>query len=268
MSWLDIAKKDFSDIIRSKKLWIIILIFSIVTMFSVYLPEMFLKEPTLVKNPEKIGFNTAFEFAKMLVPITALVASYLSITGEKESKSIKMLLGLGNTRSEIVFAKVISRTITVTIGIMIGFATSIILTLIVYNSTIINQLILIAILSAYLGFSYVGIAIGISEISNTRKRAAILSTTAFILLTILWREIPSIISMLLPGSGLASLKTIISVLSPTTAYNELGKIIFQMNPSYIESPIMSKYFLTTIIAAWGIIPILIGYVKFKKQDLN
>lgn len=267
MSWLTIAKKDFSETLSSKKLWIIIIVFGIVTMFSVYLPKLFLKESTLVTNPEKMGFNAAFEFAKILVPITALVASYLSITGEKESKSIKMLLGAGHTRGEIVLGKTISRNLTVILGITLGFITSIILTIIVYDTTIINQLILITILSAYLGFSYVGIAIGISQITKTRKKAIILATTTFILFTIIWREIPSLINMIFPGSGLTNVKAIISVISPTSAFNELGKIIFQTNPGYINSPILSKYFLAAILAAWGTIPIIIGYIKFKKEDL-
>ncbi len=268
MSWRTIARKDFSDVIRSKKLWVIIAIFGIVTIFSVYLPKLILNDPALVENPEKIGYHAAFEFAKMLVPITALVASYLSITGEKESKSIKILLGLGNTRGEVVLGKLISRNITVIIGVLIGFLTSIIITLVIYGASTINQLILIALLSSYLGFAYVGIGLGISMSTKTRKRSIIFSTASFILLTIIWREIPSLISMITPGTGLGALKTIISVISPTIAYDRLGSLIFQLNPGYMDSVFVSKWFLLGIIFAWGIIPIILGYFIFRKEDLD
>ncbi len=268
MSWSTIAGKDFSDVIRSKKLWVIIAIFGIVTMFSVYLPKLILNAPVLVENPEKIGYHAAFEFAKMLVPITALVASYLSITGEKESKSIKMLLGVGNTRGEVVLGKLISRNITVTIGVLIGFLTSIIITLVIYGASTINQLILIALLSSYLGFAYVGIGIGISMSTKTRKKSIIFSTSSFILLTIIWREIPSLISMISPGTRFRTVKAIISIISPTIAYDKLGSYIFQLNPGYMGSVFVSKWFLVGIIFAWGTIPVVIGYFMFKREDLK
>ncbi|MFB6129980.1 MAG: ABC transporter permease, partial [Salinigranum sp.] len=94
MTWTVVARKEFSDAVRARILWGIVAVIGVLTG-GITLATRFL--PGIEPNP-LVGLGAATEFAATLVPILSLVAAYLSIAGERESGSLKVLLGLPPSR--------------------------------------------------------------------------------------------------------------------------------------------------------------------------
>jgi ABC-2 type transport system permease protein len=60
-------------------------------------------------------------FGLNIVPVLALVASYLAIAGERESGTLKLLLGMPPTRREVVLGKLLGRLAVTTTAIVVAF---------------------------------------------------------------------------------------------------------------------------------------------------
>ena len=69
---------------------------------------------TVVELFKVLGMVLAF-----LLPIVALVATYMAIAGERESGGVKFLLGLPNSRRDVFLGKLASRLGVVTAGVAI-----------------------------------------------------------------------------------------------------------------------------------------------------
>jgi len=63
----------------------------------------------------------------------ALIAAYLAIAGERESGSLKLLLGLPPSRGEVLVGKFLGRSGVVAIGLVLGFLVSGVVTVAIYG---------------------------------------------------------------------------------------------------------------------------------------
>ena len=109
MNWLVIARKEFDDAIRSRLLWGVVAFVAVLVSLTMLVPTLV---PVLDADV-LAGIGAASEFAAMLVPILALVAAYLAIAGERESGSLRLLLGLEPSRGTVVVGKFVERAVDV-----------------------------------------------------------------------------------------------------------------------------------------------------------
>ena len=186
MTWTVIARKEFADARRSLMLWAIVVLIAAMTSLAAVVM-------VLVPGVDGDAVNAiggASQFAAMLVPIMALIAAYLAIAGERESGSLKILLGLPPSRGEVMAGKFLGRAAVVGVGIAVGFGVSGVVTALVYADFPLVEFLVVTGLSAVLGISFVGIAIGISAVTATRSRAMTAAVSVFLLLTLFWDLVP------------------------------------------------------------------------------
>ncbi len=93
MKWLVVARKDVADAVRSRLFWGVVARFVVVTAGAAGTPALI---PALGGNAT-LALGVTTEFGAIFVTITAIVAAYLSVAGERESGSIRILLGLPAT---------------------------------------------------------------------------------------------------------------------------------------------------------------------------
>ncbi|MFC7174984.1 ABC transporter permease [Haloplanus litoreus] len=114
--WLTIARKEFADALRSRMIWGIVVIIAVMTSLSagisLLIPD--------VEGGAEMAIGGASQFAGLLVPIMALIAAYLAIAGERESGSLKVILGLPPSRGEVLLGKFLGRSGVVAIGLALG----------------------------------------------------------------------------------------------------------------------------------------------------
>ncbi|WP_435320592.1 ABC transporter permease subunit [Haloarchaeobius sp. TZWSO28] len=273
---ITIARKEVDDSVRSRLLWGIVGLVAVLTSFAAAM----LQFVPGVEADALAGINGATELATLLVPIVALVAAYLAIAGERESGSVKVLLGFPPSRAEVVAGKFLGRAALVIVGVSAGYAVSGVVTLLVYGSLPVVAFAATLALTAFLGAVFVAIAVGLSALSATRSRAMTGSIAVYLVLTLFWDFVPQGTYMLVEGSSptapLPGWFLLLQSLSPTGAYGSLVTAVVSSEagvpglpalvagafPFYLE-----PWFLLGLLAAWSAVPLLVGYRAFEKADL-
>ena len=275
MSVAIIARKEFQDAVRSRMLWGIVAVIAVMTGLSA---SMSVLVPAVESGPEA-AIGGASQFAGLLVPIVALVAAYLSIAGERESGSLKVLLGLPTSRGTVVLGKFLGRSGVVGVGLVVGFGISGMIIRILYGRLPLVAFTGTLALTVLLGLVFVGIAVGISAISRTRARAMTLAVATYLGLTLLWDLVPNAVHLLvtgqMPGEIVPAWFLFLKSLSPTGAYSALVRdLLLGADPalgtvgSGLGAVLLQPSVNLLVLALWTLLPIVGGFLSFRRADVS
>ncbi|ELY35973.1 ABC transporter permease [Natronorubrum tibetense] len=283
MSALAVAKKDFADAARSRKLMVLTAVFALFTLGGAFLASW---AGDLFAEMEGEGAETTMDLvfalqtpAGYLVPIIALVIGYAAIAGERESGSLKFLLGLPHTRRDVVIGKILGRSAVVAVSILVGFLVGLIGLFVFVGSVSIVDYLLFTVVTILFGFVYVCIAVGLSSMTGSTTRAAAGAFGLIVFFWFLWSFISMGILYLVEGSlwmeehpdWYVSLLS----LSPDAAYGSaiaavFGEGQFTMATAYgVENPplLAEPWFGFVVLAVWALVPLGIGLWQFGRADL-
>lgn len=278
MNWLVIAQKEFEDAVRSRLLWGLVGFVTVMVALTMGIP---LVVPGFDADV-LAGLGAASEFAAMLVPIVALVAAYLAIAGERESGSLRLLLGMEPSRRTVILGKFVGRAAVVVVGLVIGFLLAGLVAAAIYGSVPLLAFGAVVALTAVLGVSFVGIAIGVSATTASRARAMTLSIALYLGLAVLWDLVPQGAHLIVvggpPGQSVPGWFVLLQGLSPSGAYSALVmNAIHAVKPSYpavttgVEGGTLwylQWWVFAAILFVWTAAPVLLGGIVFERADLD
>ena len=276
MTWVVVARKEFDDAVRARVLWGIVAVIGILAgglaVVTRFLPGV---------EPDPLtALGAASEFAAILVPILSLVAAYLAVAGERESGSVKVLLGLPPSRGEVLLGKFAGRSGVVAVGLTLGLAVAGAATAVAYGGLPLAKFVGLTALTVALGVVFVGIAVGISAAADRRSRAMSLSIAVYLAFVLLWDLLPQGLYLLLngspPGPVVPAWFLALESLSPPGAYSTLVGVALTAGsgapgvaarvggelPVYLE-----PWFLLVVLALWAAVPLALGYRAFERADL-
>ncbi|WP_440771905.1 ABC transporter permease subunit [Natronorubrum sp. DTA28] len=283
MSWMQIARKDFADASRSMMLWIL-------SALMVLLVAGISSIPHLIHTPGQgpaPGFDEALSFlftvVVTMISIIGLVVGYQAIVGERESGSIRFLLGLPNTRLDVIVGKVLGRAAVVAVPTVIGFVVGGIVIALLYDGFDVVTYVSLLAFSVLIGLVYVSLAVGVSASVSTRAKAVAGVLGIYIVTDWLWWAVPMAIYWLLerelPGTtdlptwylfverlGIweplavisGTLVDIAGVETVPPADRLAGDVPFYLEP----------WFAWVFVAAWILVPLAIGYYRFNRTILS
>ena len=275
MSWSVVARKDFEDAARSKMLWAITALFVVFTAGTVYAFDRIMEQTATT------ALQTLTLPAGLVIPITALVVAYLAIAGERESGSIKLLLGLPHTRRDVMVGKLVGRAGTVVVATVVAFAVTTAVLVGLYGTVPLVEYLLLTLLTALFSAVFVGIAVGISAATATRSRAMAAAVGVFVIFQILWDYVPMGIYYLIEGAiptggPLPPWYFLAVTLNPKNAYSTASALFLPESltgsmaervagevPFYLQD-----WFALGILIAWLVVPVALGYVRFERADLG
>lgn len=277
---LTVAKYDFENSRRSFMLWGVVGLFlALVLLLTVV--------PGLLDNdiPGEFVVTIITPVAGIFVPLTAVIASYLAIAGERESGQLNILLSLPPSRRDIVLGKFLGRTAVVLGAVVIAFIVALVPSLLLYDGFPAGSFLLTMGLTALLGLAFVGIAVGISSMSTTRTRAMAPAVGVVILFaTGLWGGLITALNFIadagLDVSLSESVQNLLGFLSPSQAYSRLFNRLVQPRlaesaggpatvPDISSQPFyVQDWFVFLLLAAWVVVPVVVGYLRFNGADLD
>lgn len=284
MSWTIVAQKDIRDAGRSKVLWGVTLLFILFAAGMAYLYSQ-------VSGLQQGGANSALSSIGLisflqtpiglLVPIIGLLLGYKAVAGEVESGSMKLLLSLPHSRSNVVLGKFIGRLSVLTVAIVIGFAVATAVVLALYPEISPEKYALFILLTIVFGGAYVSIGIGISALTKSTAKAGASIFGVFFLFNILWVWIGRAINWAVNGSFFFTNPLnppdwfiFYTRLSPNGAFNGVLQPMLDLPPSAqgIMTPDSTAFYFSTwftlcILIVWVVLPAGIGYLRFHNADL-
>ncbi|WP_227131923.1 ABC transporter permease [Halorubellus salinus] len=286
-----IARRDFLDARRSKLVWGVFSLYGIIAL-------LIFVGPTLVSETvNSFGIiSIVSSVGLFLLPFIALVAGYLAIAGERESGTVNFLLGLPNTRKEVVLAKFLSRGGLMLAATMLVFVIGVVVAATQYSDP---QLALFAptlAFTALLVLVMVSVAVGISAMTRSRS-SAMAGAVGFYFVTIPFNLIPSIsipgliryvtndlLGMALEGDIFQFIQ---AAISPAMAYQQGLQVVTQrmyLNQYATDLRAEAKtsalerindqawYLAPEVMVAsllvWLVVPLAVGYWRFKDAELG
>ena len=306
MSWQAVARKEFRDAIRSRWLHGSTLFFALFIGGAAALFFGVLIGPDGRQVSNLFGFFAnlgvfSFSFPGLLALVLGFIAlstAYGSITGERETGSIKLLLSLPNSRLDAMIGKFLGRSAVVVAALLVGFLVAFAVLIATGTRLELGSFVPQVALTALLGMAFVSIGLGISALASSNREATLATMGLYLVFAVLWGSVSEGIPKLLnyaaeqAGMGALAVATRVQIgvflkyLNPLKAYetlaaqlyygaaqarlvsatfgeqNALGPIFQESIPFYF-----SGWFLFAILLAWIVLPVAVGYWAFERADL-
>lgn len=284
MSVLAVAKKDFRGARRSRSLWAVATVLGAVTALLGYSYEAY--EATPAASFQGL-FSQLVLLLMLLLPIVALVAGYMSIAGEREGGGVKFLLSVPNTRRDVFVGKYLSRLGIVSVGVVFMFLTATVGGF-ARNGVVQVGLVLGLLATTLLyGGVFVSIAVAVSAAVAARSRAIAAAVGSYFVLVLLF-VVPGLSVFMLAQwvhrtllgfEPNLDLYNAVTYVSPLTAYRKATNVFFpeemkqrvfqRAADSSGELPVyLSEEVSLAVFAVWLVVPLLIGYLRFRGADLQ
>ncbi|WP_267644089.1 ABC transporter permease [Haloarchaeobius amylolyticus] len=286
---LGVAGKDFRDATRSRMMWVLTTVFTLLSVLGVSLFALLDVEQATTAD----ALSTLTLPSILLVPLAAIVVGYMSIVGERESGSLKLLLGFPVTRQAFVLGKLIGRVAVVSLAVVIAFTVSGVVAFGLYGDVPLVAYVAFALATVGLGIAFTGLAVGISASFRSRGRALAAAVSAYFILVMFWHPLLAgvhyMITGTIPGIEVPAWYLFLERVSPTDSYLILvsaaldvnvGSGLFRIRP--VEAASMSiadqlgtstvPFYLNdwiagAIISVWVFVPSILGYLRFQRSDL-
>ena len=238
-------------------------------------------------------------FVLFFIPLIALVAGYMSVVGERQSGSLRVLMSYPFSRSDVLTGKVVGRSVVVGLTILFGFVVITVLGVPLTADFAPVDLLLVALLTVLLGVTFTAIAVAISASTASRGTALAWVIGIFFFLLVMWEALAVGIYYLVEGSrpGLVVEPWYFALyqLNPIESYRiAIGQVtdsfvwpMVQLGLEDIDwaqasavdlraearvegsAPFyLSPWFSVLTSLAWIAVPLAIGYRRFTSADLD
>jgi ABC-2 type transport system permease protein len=232
----------------------------------------------------------------ILLPVVALVASYLAIAGERESGGIKFLLSLPNTRRDVFVGKLASRLGIVAAGVCFMYVAAVSVALTRHGAFPAAVVFGTLLVTAVYGATFVSVAVSMSAAAASKSRAIAGAFASYFALVILYVfpvvQIPAMVRWLhttiLGADPNPDLYNAVQYTSPYLAYRKATNLVFPADqrqrvfysslPEEFDPETMSANaqlpvylqdeFSLVVLAFWLVVPLAAGYWLFQRSDLE
>lgn len=285
MSWMAVARKEFSDAIRSLVLWIVTTLF---VLFGLLMAGVFvLIEDELQSGGEAPGVTVeVLDFVMspigLFVPIIALLLGYKAVVGERDAGTLKVLLGLPHTRMDVMLGKFVGRTAVLGVPVLLAFLTMGLIISAAVALVDVGDFALMALLSVVFGAAFLSMAIAVSSAVRSSTAAGALAFGIYILFIMLWDTLLLGLLWAVEGrlpfgaEGFQDIPiwyNVVEMLAPNGAFTiaSAGLVpgldhpqgYFPADPPAYLSP----WAALTVLVLWALVPFLLAYARFARADL-
>ncbi len=242
------------------------------------------------------GRGCSGEPRSVLLPVVALVASYLAIAGERESGGIKFLLSLPNTRRDVFLGKLASRLGIVAAGVCFMYIAAISVALTRHGALPAAVVFGTMLVTVVYGATFVSVAVSMSAAAASKSRAIAGAFGSYFVLVILYVfpvvQIPTMVrwvhTTILGAEPNPDLYNAVQYTSPYLAYrkatnlvlpaDQRQRVFYSSLPEDFDPETMSfdaqlpvylqDEFSVLVLAFWLVVPLAAGYWLFERSDLE
>lgn len=257
MSTLLVAKKDFQDALRSRTLLIVASLFTVFLAFYTYYKF------TMVSPGEPAEVTELYRPVASVVAVVGTLLGYNAIVGERESGSLKFLLGQPHTRRDVVVGKFLGRAAVVVVTVLVAFAVVVAHYAVLADPSSFTNYARLGGKMVVLGVVFVAIAIAFSAAVRSATVATWGAIGLAILFAFVWDSVLAIIkTVMFTSVNLPPWYYFIIRLNPKYAFVHIDATALETSPFYLEA-----WFGGVILAGWFFLPLGLAYLQFDRGDL-
>jgi ABC-2 type transport system permease protein len=295
-----IAKKDFQDAVRS---WLFLFLsmffFSILVIPTVLLWYLGGDLPTADATTGGL-IGTVHNVTRLVIPVIALVLGWKAIAGERESGSLKVLLSLPHSRTDVLLGKLVGRSAVLSVSLVAGFVLAAAFVALLFGGFDVGDYLGLLAVSVLYGIAYTSIAVALSSLTRSTTFAGAFAFGVFVLFYIVWETVIAMIDMLVQLDYLPGVEYTITgpegqemaaerphdvaflfhSFDPGVAYqNVLSFVtsIAEADPQVVQSMeeafggsvpfYLQDWFAIVVLLFWIVVPMAIAIYRFNRVDL-
>lgn len=275
MSWRIIAKKELRDASRSRRLFALIVAF---VLFFAGAAFVVIKITNVLGGAGSSDTPVILSLTAPLgifLPAVGIFAGYRSIVGERESGSLKLLLSLPHSRTDVVLGKFLGRTALVSTATIVGFLVGGLVTLLLGASLPVADYLVLVVLSVVLGAAFVSISVGISAGIRSENLIVFIGFGLVILFTMLWGILTMLFGLLLRQYSLGSeavqtdIVSFLQALNPQNGFSYAYAAVSTVNRAPSADVFWQQnLFGFVVLAFWILVPLAFGRWRFNRAELT
>ena len=233
--------------------------------------------PADVRPPMQVAILGIGSGLSVLLPLVGLVGNYAALVGERETGSIRFLLGLPNSRDDAYLGKFAARAVVVCVPLLVALPLAgVVVALTFENGSLLGMLGLTAVSVPY-ALVFVGIGLTASAYADTSNRAVAVVIAAFVALRGGW---PAVQFLLVQGREYGTPRPEwyfwLGRLNPINAYVKLTTLFaeFEYGHPLITQPMPETSYVTTsypvaaaVLLGWALLAPVAGLLYFRRRDL-
>lgn len=290
MSSLVVAKKEFADGIRSRSLLVLVALFALLLAVDAYLHvKTFPSDTWATMNAANRTFSiirSLLAQTAILMPIIGTFLGYNAIAGERESGSLKLLLGLPHTRRNVVLGKLLGRSAIITVAVLAGFSVGGIVMFALIDAVVFGYYAVFTGMTILLGVVFVSTAIAFSSAVRSPTVATWGAVGLALLFVFGWESIVVIVGVIADQFGLAAPPPgtppwrdpywliFLRDINPTHAFSDAVKAVGRgmMTGSFeyvgLNRPFyLEWWFRFVVLGFWLVVPLGVASLRFQRTDL-
>ncbi len=200
-----IARKELTDAITSKRLWLIVGIFLLFSIASTYATSFgFMMRSQQATRPMVQIASTIASTTAYMAPLLGIALAFDAVSGERERGTLRILLSRPIYREDVINGKIISALAVIGLTITISSLTSVSVSILLHNVAVtlddIMRICLFIVFSIVLSFAYYAFSLFISTFSNKSSHSLIISIGIWIFFAFILSIISSFVAIAVLGS--------------------------------------------------------------------
>ena len=264
--WQSVAKKEFRDAVRSRRLLALVAVFVLITVGGEYLVAELWTPPGREVAVETL-VSGLFVANIVFVPLVGLVSGYKAVAGERETGSYKLLLALPHSRVDVVLGKLLGRGAVVCASILAGALVGAGGAVLFVGSVDVAAYLTFYGLTLLYALAFLGLGIGISAAAGSTSVAVAASFGTFVFFQFLWDFLLGAIGDLLYASTHPDWLTALARVSPLVAYSSAARDFIVGGVEADAAFYLRGEFALLVLVLWAVVPLTAGCLRFRRVDV-
>lgn len=272
MSWRVVAAKDVRDAGRSKTIWALFALLSLLSGGYAF-GHTYLGDPTFTAFLDGLAGIVA-----TVLPLVGVLLGYKSVSDERESGSLLLSLSFPHSRRDLLVGKFLGRSVVLVAPTVVGLVVAGAIGAVRYGTDGAALYPLFLVAAALYGVAFVGFAVGLSASTTADRWITFGAFGGYLLAVNFWAGFHSLALLILhrfDGTVLADLpdwSLLFRLAGPSESFYRLVRAGFDVERAALyageEAPVYVDWWMAVLLlAAWTLVPLAVGYRRFRAADL-
>ncbi|EMA58230.1 ABC transporter permease [Halorubrum lipolyticum] len=229
---------------------------------------------------------------QLTVPVAAILAGCFTLAGDRDAGTVRLLLGLSASRTEVVAGTFLGAFAALTLGVAAAVAVAVPASLAATGRVPASSLAAAGIATTLLAGAFLGVAVGAAALASTRKRSIAIAVGAHLTLLFLWEAVVAGASYAATGSlPTAPLPVWLAALDACNPIGAYARVAVALGAETVAplrvsigllgseagattargaggAPVyLSDPFAVAVLGLWTVIPLAVGTLRLRRRDL-